>query len=86
MRGRVWEWVRSWRWGIYLVSVLTGERGAWRCCSKRWIGEPGGCGSGVLEGEVKAGARFVRPIGDGLEVSAGGAVVGFGVDCCGCCR
>lgn len=55
------------RWGIYLVPVLT-LAGAGITC---WAGgpvRPGGCVRGVLDGEVSAEARYVRPIGDGLEV------------------
>jgi hypothetical protein len=31
-------------------------------------GKPSGCVRGVLEGEVRAGERYVRPVGNGLEV------------------
>lgn len=41
-------------------------------------GATGACRVGVIEGEVKAGESFARPIGDGLEVQLGALSWGSG--------
>jgi hypothetical protein len=53
---------------IYLACVLVLGPGATECRAASAASKPGGCVRGVLEGEVKAGSGYVRPIGDGLEV------------------
>jgi hypothetical protein len=53
---------------IYLACVLVLGPGVTECWAASGASKPGGCFRGVLEGEVKAGSGYVRPIGDGLEV------------------
>ena len=58
----------KWRMGIYLVCVLVLGSCAPECRGASGTRKAGGCVRGVLEGEVRAGSGFVRPIGSGLEV------------------
>src|SRR5580700_3176176 len=56
------------RWGVYLACVLTLGSVVSECRAASRASKPGGCVRGVLEGEVRAGSSYVRPIGSGLEV------------------
>src|ERR1700722_5131673 len=53
---------------IYLACVLVLGPGATECRAASGASKAGGGVRGVLEGEVKAGSEYVRPIGEGLEV------------------
>jgi hypothetical protein len=55
---------RGWRIRVVCFLAVAG----WGVASCRASGKAGGCVRGVVEGEVRAGAGFVRPIGSGLEV------------------
>ena len=57
----------KWRMGIYLVCILVLGSGVSEC-QAAGTSKAGGCVRGVLEGEVRAGSGYVRPIGSGLEV------------------
>jgi hypothetical protein len=48
---------------VLIIAGVTAENG-----SATVSGKAGGCIRGSLEGEVNAGAGYVHPIGDGLEV------------------
>jgi hypothetical protein len=56
------------RWGVYLACVLTLGSVVSECRAASRASKPGGCVRGGLEGEVRAGSSYVRPIGSGLEV------------------
>jgi hypothetical protein len=56
------------RWGIYLGCVLAMGVCVSQCRGASGTSKPGTCFRGVVEGEVRAGSGFVRPIGNGLEV------------------
>jgi hypothetical protein len=59
-------------WGVRLTAVLAGVLIGLGLgvgtVSAVTVSKPGACVQGVLNGEVRAGESFVRPIGNGLEV------------------
>jgi hypothetical protein len=61
------------REGLQRIFLIGGLAGMGLSSVAGWaapvvVGKPSGCVRGVVEGEVRAGESYVRPIGNGLEV------------------